>query len=299
MVFVPLFLLVPISQGSEDTSPGGQLNFKVGIINNTPGYQLEVTIDGTETSIINNKQTKTYSLSDKETKAGHQVVAKAFTLTKPLGRRQIGKVCTITFQVTGEVKSSPAGKVVWYKTFTYEDFFPHLGSFRTEKYSTRFPRVSTPVYKAQSHARHQDKLEIEYICDLIRQVSEKYRIPMALLAAIIEVESAFDARSISQAGALGLMQLMPETCSRFDVHRPFDPQENIEGGAKYLSYLLHQWSLSFPSHRRLEISLAAYNAGEQAVGFHGGIPPFKETKNYVKEVLKKYTSSQECESLVH
>jgi soluble lytic murein transglycosylase-like protein len=123
--------------------------------------------------------------------------------------------------------------------------------------------------------------------------SQKYRIPAALLTAVIEVESGFNIQAVSQKGAQGLMQLMPATCTRFGVHEPFDPWENVEGGSRYLNYLLHQWSLRFPSGQRLALCLAAYHAGERKVEQYGGVPPFKETRAYVREVLRRYKSRKE------
>lgn len=136
------------------------------------------------------------------------------------------------------------------------------------------------------------------ICEVIRQMADKYDVPTSLLIAVIDVESAFNADAVSRVGAMGLMQLMPGTCKRFGVEEPFNPRDNIEGGAKYLKFLLDQWSLRFSNERRLELSLAAYNAGEGAVRYYGGIPPYRETMDYVKKVMKRYQAEPSCESFV-
>jgi len=104
-----------------------------------------------------------------------------------------------------------------------------------------------------------------------------------LARAVIQAESAFNYRARSRAGALGLMQLMPQTAERFGVLDPFDPRQNITGGTKYLRYLLDYFKGD------LTRTIAAYNAGEGAVDKHGGVPPFKETRAYVPRVMELYT----------
>lgn len=105
----------------------------------------------------------------------------------------------------------------------------------------------------------------------------------ALVRAVIAVESAFDPKAVSPAGAQGLMQLLPSTARRYGVGNPFDPEQNLSGGAKYLSYLLKRYN------NNLELVLAAYNAGEDAVDRAGRrIPPYRETREYVPAVLKMY-----------
>jgi soluble lytic murein transglycosylase-like protein len=104
-----------------------------------------------------------------------------------------------------------------------------------------------------------------------------------LLRAVIVVESGFNPRAVSKRGAVGLMQLMPATASRFGVSNPYDPRENVHAGARYLKFLIDRFG------QDVRLALAAYNAGEEAVDRNGGkIPPFTETMAYVPRVLKIY-----------
>jgi len=119
---------------------------------------------------------------------------------------------------------------------------------------------------------------------LIHRLAQQYSVDPRLVQAIITVESNFEPRAVSRAGAQGLMQLMPDTAARYRVDNPFDPQANIEGGVRYLRDLLRM----FPGD--LRHVLAAYNAGEGAVQQYGGIPPYPETQRYVERVLALYST---------
>jgi soluble lytic murein transglycosylase-like protein len=114
---------------------------------------------------------------------------------------------------------------------------------------------------------------------LITKASEKYSVDPALIKAVIKAESNFNHRAVSKKGARGLMQLMPATASSLHVQDSFHPESNIEGGVRYLRYLLNYFS------GNLHLALAAYNAGENAVIRYGGIPPYPETQIYVRRVL--------------
>jgi len=119
--------------------------------------------------------------------------------------------------------------------------------------------------------------------DLIDEAARRAQVSPALLRAVIAVESAFDPLALSPKGAQGLMQLRPATAKRYGVRRPFDAGENLRGGASYIRDLLKRYG------NDLELALAAYNAGEDAVDRHGQkIPPFPETRAYVPTVLKFY-----------
>jgi soluble lytic murein transglycosylase-like protein len=118
---------------------------------------------------------------------------------------------------------------------------------------------------------------------LIERVAKELRLHPGLLHAMVRVESAYNPRAISRKGAQGLMQLMPGTASRYGVVDSYDPRQNLEGGARYLSDLLKEFEYD------IRLALAAYNAGENAVRRYGNtIPPFPETINYVDKVLGEY-----------
>jgi soluble lytic murein transglycosylase-like protein len=112
--------------------------------------------------------------------------------------------------------------------------------------------------------------------------SEAQSLDPKLVRAMIQVESGYNHRARSQKGAMGLMQLMPATASLYRVEDPYDPDENVRGGTRYLRYLVDR----FPG--RLDLAVAAYNAGPAAVQRYGGVPPYRETKDYVSRVLALY-----------
>lgn len=118
--------------------------------------------------------------------------------------------------------------------------------------------------------------------DYIREASRLYRIPEALIRAVIKVESNFDPRAVSPANAHGLMQMIPATAERMMVNDIFDPRQNILGGTRYLRILANTFN------GNIQLVLAAYNAGERAVARYGGIPPYDETQKYVVSVLSYY-----------
>jgi len=119
---------------------------------------------------------------------------------------------------------------------------------------------------------------------LISEFSKKYQVDFALIKAVIRAESGFNPHAVSRKGAKGLMQLMPATASRVNVSDIFNPRDNIEGGVRYLKYLLSLFNDD------LRLSLAAYNAGENIVAEVRSIPPYRETVDYVRKVLSYYQS---------
>ena len=112
---------------------------------------------------------------------------------------------------------------------------------------------------------------------IIESASDRHGVPVRLVKALIQVESAFQPRARSNKGAMGLMQLMPETARQYQARNPYDPAANIEAGTRHLKSLLDQFELP--------LALAAYNAGEATVRRFGGIPPYSETQAYVSKIL--------------
>lgn len=141
------------------------------------------------------------------------------------------------------------------------------------------------TYPAPSHARRgaaQDNL-----VRLIDRIGTELGVDGALLHAIVQQESAYDPHARSRAGAIGLMQLMPDTAKRFGVVDRYDPTDNLRGGAAYVSWLLAQFG------GNIELTLAAYNAGEGAVRRHGNrVPPYRETRDYVRRVMASYRAQR-------
>ena len=117
---------------------------------------------------------------------------------------------------------------------------------------------------------------------IIRQASQTYGVSEGLIKAVMHTESGFNVHARSPVGAQGLMQLMPATARRFNVSNAYDPQQNIMAGAKYLAWLLKRFN------GNTSLALAGYNAGEGNVSKYGGIPPFRETQDYVRRVTSRY-----------
>lgn len=119
--------------------------------------------------------------------------------------------------------------------------------------------------------------------NLISHYSSSYGVDYQLVKAVIRAESGYNPKAVSRKGAMGLMQLMPQTASLFDCENPFDPESNIRTGIKYLKYLMDYFN------GKVDLAVAAYNAGPKNVIKYGySVPPFSETKNYVKKVLEYY-----------
>jgi len=119
---------------------------------------------------------------------------------------------------------------------------------------------------------------------IIQEVGDRFGLDPQLILTVIEVESGFNAQAESHCGAMGLMQIMPETAKGLNLKNPYDPYENIVAGVKYLKQQLDRFG-------SIDLALAAYNAGPGAVEQHGGIPPYQETRQYVKIIMERYYGS--------
>jgi soluble lytic murein transglycosylase-like protein len=168
---------------------------------------------------------------------------------------------------------------------TYMDKYGHSVYVNSEDQELR-AAVSRGGVAEAARFIEERKHALPGIEEYIRQVAVQYQIDPQLVVALIEVESAWDPKARSSKGALGLMQLMPETAARFRVRDPLDPRKNIEGGAHYLRFLLDRFD------QNLTYALAAYNAGETIVEKRGGVPPYEETRSYVDRVRKRFTELQ-------
>jgi len=143
--------------------------------------------------------------------------------------------------------------------------------------------TSQPASPVKGKQRSDD-IPASYVT-IINSACERYGVDPSLVHAVVKVESDFNPFALSRKGAMGLMQLMPQTASTMKVRNSFSPHENIEGGVKYLRYLIDRYE------GNLSLALAAYNSGETAVKKWGTIPPYKETQDYVKKIMHIYNGT--------
>jgi hypothetical protein len=149
-------------------------------------------------------------------------------------------------------------------------------SFTNVPTDEKFTKVDLSLVRLRS------RLPLTELEGTIAHHSRQHHLDPALVSAVIKAESDFDPDAISRTGAIGLMQLMPQTAERLEIRDPFDPEENIAGGARYLRYLLDRFNGNLP------LALAAYNAGATRVEHYRTLPPIHETRRYVKKVLRFY-----------
>ncbi|MGA2769557.1 MAG: lytic transglycosylase domain-containing protein [Bryobacteraceae bacterium] len=148
------------------------------------------------------------------------------------------------------------------------------------------PRVVSPVVVA-TETKAPPATGID---EAIEQIAAQVSLPSQVIHSVIKVESNYDPFAISPKGAQGLMQLIPSTARRFGVSNVFNPAENIQGGSKYLKYLLNLFEGNYA------LALAAYNAGEAAVARYGSVPPFPETRNYLILVARQLQEAKKAEA---
>lgn len=137
------------------------------------------------------------------------------------------------------------------------------------------PAASAPL--AAQQRPHKEKLE-----RMVKETAERHNVDPDLVRAVVNVESGWNPSAVSRKGAFGLMQLVPGTAQRMGVNDVFDPQQNLDGGVRYLHSLLDRYNGSLP------LALAAYNAGEGAVDRYRGVPNYRETRLYVQKVTNSY-----------
>ncbi len=169
-------------------------------------------------------------------------------------------------------------------THTDETGTVHLSNHATDARDALLLREPAPPAEAAPvPAPAGPALETLPFAPLVAEAARQHELEAALLHAVIRAESAYNPRAVSPKGAAGLMQLMPATARRLGVADVYDPDQNVRGGARHLKALLQRFDNDLP------LTLAAYNAGEGAVLRHGGrIPPYRETRGYVRRVLDLY-----------
>ncbi len=183
--------------------------------------------------------------------------------------------------------------------FVWIIFFPLMafhGTARADIYKyidsqgvVHFTNAPTNGYQWRLYLRENtakvsghEKRVISLYDDLINEAAETHGVKFSLLKALIKVESDFNPDAVSPKGAMGLTQIMPETARILQIQDPFDPSENIMGGARYLKQMIERFG------GELHLALAAYNAGPKAVERYQRIPPIPETENYVERVMRYY-----------
>lgn len=196
--------------------------------------------------------------------------------------------CFILFSVTAATAASvPAASVASHVTVTMVvrpdartgrlvRSVAHTARLKPE---TAAPQIELPPAPSEVPAA---------FASLVDEIAERHTVDRDLVHSMISVESNYNPLAVSEKGALGLMQLVPSTARRFGVSDAFDPVQNVEGGVRYLKYLLDHYN---GDHR---LALAAYNAGEGTVERFGGVPPFAETRSYVYRVGKAFDEKKEA-----
>ncbi|MBW1726912.1 MAG: lytic transglycosylase domain-containing protein [Deltaproteobacteria bacterium] len=171
-------------------------------------------------------------------------------------------------------------------TFTapvYADIYVYIDSGGVLHFTNAPTSSNYKIYIREKPSRSLNSGITDRYDDLITEASKKYGVSFSLLKALIKIESDFNPRAISTAGAKGLMQIMPKNIRALNIKDPFDPLENIMGGARYLKQLIKRFDGELP------MALAAYNAGPNMVDRYKRIPPFEETENFVEKVMKYYS----------
>ncbi len=205
------------------------------------------------------------------------------TLTRVGRRAAVGIVSALLLQVLCVLTAAPAAADIFLKRDRFGVL--HFTNVPTDKgYQVMMrERVAVPRpggIGASGATSSSLMVDSQAFDPIIAEVAGRYQMDRALVKAVIRAESGFQPRAVSRKGARGLMQLMPETALLHGVRNIHEPSQNIEGGVQHLRMLLDRYGGNVP------LALAAYNAGEQAVDQHGGIPPFPETRDYVWRVLQ-------------
>ncbi len=192
--------------------------------------------------------------------------------------------------VPGKAKAGITNSLIFFTVIiifasvlpVYADIYMYIDTegvlhFTNTPTSTKYKIYIKEKLKRSSNTHSTDKYD-----RLIEEASKRHGVLFPLIKAVIKAESDFDPRAVSKAGALGLMQIMPKNVNALKISDPFNPLENIMGGTRYFKQLIDKYE------GKLQLALAAYNAGPNTVDYYNGIPPLKETENYVKRVMKYF-----------
>ena len=166
---------------------------------------------------------------------------------------------------------------------SFSDIYKYIDSNGIVHFTNTPTSTDYKLYIKEKTQGIQQRISTKKYDDIIKKAQKRYGVEFSLIKAVIQVESGFDPKAVSKRGAKGLMQIMPDNYKNLFVKDPFDPSQNIMGGTLYLQRLLKRYKYKLP------LALAAYNAGPQAVDKYKRIPPYKETQNYVRKVMKTYS----------
>jgi soluble lytic murein transglycosylase len=182
------------------------------------------------------------------------------------------------------MRKAVAAFVIIFLLIISSNSFADIYRYKDKNGKWHYTNVRSDIrYKLYiKEARENPDAFIKKYDDIIRNASEKFSLEPSFVKAVIKAESGFDHKAVSKKGAQGLMQLMPGTADEMEVDDPYNPAQNIFGGSRYLSKLMERYD------NKLDHVLAAYNAGPEKVDQYKGVPPYKETKTFIKRVLSYY-----------
>ncbi|HZU22239.1 MAG TPA: lytic transglycosylase domain-containing protein [Terriglobales bacterium] len=182
----------------------------------------------------------------------------------------------------GPVRQQPTKLVYWSSAERRWKVVPARGSATMKQAESAMADVQRELATPPRPNATVTRLSQSHLDQLIDEAAARHQVDPNLVRAVIKVESNFNPNAVSRKGAIGLMQLMPSTARELNVTNPFDPQQNVDAGVRHLKTLLET------NGGDVSRSLAAYNAGQGAVRRSGGIPPYAETRNYVKQITHLY-----------